>query len=443
MTRTVTSPRFGLLHLLSANTDPEGYFRRRARESEPFAMTFPGLGEVLFTATPEGVREILTAPSSSYSAPTPNPIEPLVGAGSLILLSGERHRKERALLMPSFHGERMRAYASVMCDAAMDEMQNWSPGSEIAVRAAAQSITLRIIVRAVFGIEDRERSAEFTSAITELMQSFIAPLGFVPLLRRSIGGWGPWARFVRLRDRFDDILRQEISDRRRSGAAGHDDILSLLLSATYEDGSGLTDDDLLDQLRTLLVAGHETTATSLAWALYYVHREPGIRERLLVELDGVTSPTELAKLPYLSAVCQETLRMHPTVSIVLRRLNQALTIRGVARSAGDVVGIAVPALHFDPTVWSAPERFDPDRFLVRKPTPFEYTPFGGGHRRCVGAAFANYELAVVLGTIIRTADLELPDSERRRKPPRAVPHGIAALPHREIVLRNRAWLESP
>ena len=189
----------------------------------------------------------------------------------------------------------------------------------------------------------------------------------------------------------------------------------------------------------MLAAGHETSSTSLAWALYHIHRDESIRSRVIEELAGAATPGEIAALPYLGAVIQETLRMHPTVPIVLRRLTGPLTVAGVPRSAGDVVGIALPALHFNPDVWKDPDSFDPDRFLERKPSPFEYAPFGGGYRRCIGAAFAQPELAVAIGTILNTVELRAPAREQRRKPPRAVPRGIATKPNREILLDVIAW----
>ena len=434
MAPTVSSPRFAFVHAVSAAFDPEAYLRRRARGGAPFSVKFPGLGEALFVAHPDGVRDILTAPPTLFSPPVPNPIEPLLGPGSLILLSGERHRHERLLLMPAFHGDRMRMYAGVMHEAAVAEMADWRPGTRIAIREAAQAITLQIIIRAVFGIEESQRRAEYARVITDLMGSYSAPLMLVPALRRSMAGLSPWDRFVRLRTRFDDLLTTQIAQRRKTVGQGHDDVLSLLLSATYDDGSSLSDDDLRHELRTLLVAGHETTATSLAWAFYHIHNDEAVRERVVAELTGNPEPQEMAKLPYLAAVVQETLRMHPTVSIVLRQLRGPLSIQGVHRSAGDIVGIAVPALHFDPTLWPDSDRFDPARFLDRKPSPFAYTPFGGGHRRCVGAAFACYELAVLLGTVLSAVTLTRPADERRRRAPRSVPRGITAVPNRDIVL---------
>ena len=212
------------------------------------------------------------------------------------------------------------------------------------------------------------------------------------------------------------------------------DVMDLILTTTDENGDTLGDDALRDQLRTMLAAGHETSSTSLAWALYHIHRDECIRSRLVEELANAATPQEIAALPYLGAVIQETLRMHPTVPIVLRRLKGPLTVAGVPRSAGDVVGIALPALHFNPDVWKDPDSFEPERFLDRKLSPFAYAPFGGGYRRCIGATFAQNELGVAIGTILNTVELRAPAREQRRKPPRAVPRGIATKPSREILL---------
>ncbi len=254
----------------------------------------------------------------------------------------------------------------------------------------------------------------------------------VPWLRRDIAGRGPWARLVAFRAQLDRLLSEQIEERRGSGEHGSD-VLGLILGATDDEGNLLGDDVLRDQLRTMLAAGHETSSTSLAWALFHIHRDESIRSRVVEELATAATPAEIATLPYLGAVIQETLRVHPTVPIVLRRLTAPLTVDGVACSAGDVVGIALPALHFNPEVWSEPKAFIPERFLDAKPSPFQYAPFGGGYRRCIGAAFAHNELAVAIGTIMKTLDLRVPAGERGR-PPRAVPRGIATKPSREIAI---------
>lgn len=429
---SATRQRWGVLRSLGALLDSERHFRRRARSGKPFGMQIPGLGEVLFASRSDHVREFLAIAPASTTPPLPNPIEPVVGTGSIILLDGEPHRRERARLLPALQGERIRRYAPAMAAATRDQIATWTPGSPIDARDAAQTITLEIIVRAIFGVTERDRSAEFVSVVKSMMGAYVAPLMFFPPLRRAPGGLGPWRRFTRRRGELDRLLSGQIAARRASDCSAHDDVLSVLLA--NDDDEPRTDDEVRQQLRTLLVSGHETTATTLAWALYHVHRDDLVRKRLLDELAADGSADRLPKLPYLNAVIAETLRLHPTVSIVVRRLKHPVTAWKNSRARGDVVGVALPALHSDPAVWPDPQHFSPDRFLARKPTPQEYSPFGYGHRRCPGAAFANLELAVILGTILTTVELRMSEQERRRKPPRSIPRGIAALPSRRITL---------
>ena len=430
MPNSATRSRFRVVQSMGAVLDSEAYFRRRARSGEPFGMQIPGLGEVLFASRSDHVREFVAIPPADLTPPLPNPIEPVVGAGSIILLDGEPHRRERARLLPALHGERIRRYAPAMAAATRDEIATWRPGSSIDARDAAQTITLEIIIRAIFGVTDKKRSVEFVRVVKSMMGAYVAPFMFFPALRRAPGGLGPWRRFTRRRRQLDDLLSEQIAARRTTGTAGHDDVLSVLLSEG--DEGPRTDDEVRQQLRTLLVSGHETTATTLAWSLYHIHRDDLVRKHLLDELAGSGSVDRLAKLPYLGAVIAETLRLHPTVSIVVRQLKRPVTTW--TRGHGDVVGVALPALHSDPAVWPDPAHFSPERFLARKPTPFEYAPFGYGHRRCPGSAFANLELAVTLGAILTSVELRMPEQERRRKPPRSIPRGIAALPSRRITL---------
>jgi cytochrome P450 family 110 len=416
-----------------AGIDPEGFFRRHASDTTPFTVRFPGLGEVLFFSTADGARDILTAPGTLCRAPLPNPIEPVVGQNSLILLSGEAHRRARSVLTPPFRGELMRCYVDLIADAAKDKIAALQPGDQLMVGEAAEAITLDVVIRVVFGVTDRSRRGEYARVTTQLLRSGSAVLMLVPWLRRDIAGRGPWARLIAFRAQLDRLLSEQIEERRGSGEHGGD-VLGLILDATDDEGNVLSDDVLRDQLRTMLAAGHETSSTSLAWALYHIHRDESIRSRVLQELSATATPGEIAALPYLGAVIQESLRVHPTVPIVLRRLTGPLTVAGVSCAAGDIVGIALPALHFNPDVWTDPDSFDPERFLDTKPSPFQYAPFGGGYRRCIGAGFAHNELAVAIGTIMKTLELRAPVGERRGKPPRAVPRGIATKPSREIVL---------
>ena len=265
------------------------------------------------------------------------------------------------------------------------------------------------------------------------MRSGTAPLMLVPWLRRDIAGRGPWAQLVRFRAQLDRLLSEQIQERRGMGEHGSD-VMELILTATDEDGNALDDDALRDQLRTMLAAGHETSSTTLTWALYYIHRDESIRSRVIEELAEASTPGEMATLPYLGAVIHETLRMHPTVPIVLRRLTGPLTVAGVPRAAGDVVGIALPALHFNPDVWRNPDSFDPDRFLERSHHRLSTLHSAAGTVVALAQTFAHHELAVAIGTILNAVELRMPPSEQRSKPPRAVPRGIATKPNREILL---------
>ncbi|MBF6176106.1 cytochrome P450 [Nocardia blacklockiae] len=434
-------PRLTLAHALWAGIDFERYFRwRRERDGDPFFVRFPGFGAVLFTGTASGAKELLRAPREILEPPQPNPIEPLVGSASLILARAARHRRERTLLAPAFHRDRIRRYGTVIREATVDELAGagctppWRPGTRVDARAAARAITLRVILGAVFGVDDPHRRAEYTAAVGAFLTAFSGPLMLVPALRRGAFDRAPWDRFEAARARLDALIDADIARRRGTGEPGAD-ILGMLLHTRYDDGTGISDEDLRDHLRTMLVAGHETTATSLVWALFRLHRQPDTLRRLRAELDdaGELPPDELARLPYLDAVCHETLRLHPPVPIVLRRLTEPFALSGVALAAGDTMGIALPLLHSDPAIWAEPSLFRPERFLERHYGPLEFAPYGGGHRRCLGAALADYELRIVLGTLLTRVVPALSPRYARGRIPLAVPHNIATGPHAGIT----------
>ncbi|MBC7304831.1 MAG: cytochrome P450 [Nocardia sp.] len=445
-----TPPRWSLLHGVAAGRDFEGYLRRRAAHGDPFAVGFPGFPPVLFTATAEGARELFRLPVELLEPPRPNPIEPMVGAASLILSSGPRHRADRALLAPALHGGRVRQLGEVIRAATLREVESgcgtassWQLGGRIDALAAARAITLRVILTAAFGT-DGDRGDEYAGVVADFLAAFTTPLLVAPVLRRGVGGFGPWARFVATRERLDALILAEVARRRlaRPGAGdstgsgdsvGGGDLLDLLLDTRYDDGSALTDTELCEHLRTLLVAGHETTATTLTWALYHLHRERGLLDRVVAELQSAAGdPGEQARLPLLDAVCQETLRLHPPVPIVLRRIRQSWRWRGLDLAAGQTIGLAVGVLHSQPSTWPAPRLFHPDRFLDRKVSPFEFAPFGGGHRRCIGATLAEYELRVVLATLLTEVRLRLEPGLALGARPRTVPRNLATAPNRAI-----------
>ncbi len=404
-----------LVQAAHAAIDPEGFFRLGARRGDPFRVRLPGVGEIHVTGHPDGARDVFTADPETFATVPQNPIEALLGPGSLILRSGASHTRERRLLLPPFHGDRMRAYGETMRAATLAALARLRPGAPFVAQELTRAITLQVIVRAVFGIEGERERAASERAVLDMLAAYTPPLMLVPALRRSLGGAGPWARFVRARAAFDALLREQIARRR---AAPGEDILSLLVAARHDDGSGLAEAELLDELRTLLVAGHDTSAGALAWALYYLHARPELAER-----------ARSAGSEYVAAVVSEALRLHPVVPIVLRRLRAPLVLRGTRLPAGANVAVATSLLHARADLYPEPRRFDPERFVARRYSPFEYAPFGGGHRRCLGAAFATFELRTVLETLLAHGRFALAGGQRA---PRPVLQGITSSANRDI-----------
>ncbi|WNG32438.1 cytochrome P450 [Archangium violaceum] len=396
----------------------------RSRYGDPFTAALP-VGDVVVTGDPEGVREIFSADPALFEPLGHLILAPAVGDNSLLLMGGQRHKRERKLLMPPFHGERMRAYGLLMRDITLRAAESLRPGGTFRAQDVTQAISLDVIIRAVFGIEEPERMRRFREALSAYMDSYTPLLMAARPLRRSFGGVGPWARFQRHVAELDRMLSEELATR-RGHAEGHEDILSLLLGARDEEGQPMTDAELKDELRTLLLAGHETTAIGLAWALHHLHHHPDTLERLLKELaplGAVPEPEALAKLPYLGAVCDESLRLHPVVAVVGRRTAAPFTLRGRELPVGTGIMAAICVVHRDPVLYPEPERFRPERFLERKYSPFEYLPFGGGARRCIGAAFALYEMRIALGTLLAAHRFTLANNEPERPVRRNVTQG--------------------
>jgi cytochrome P450 len=399
-----------------------------------------GGGPLVFCSDPEGLRMLLgndegpaiTAPGELNALLTP-----LLGAQSVIGLSGEPHRRMRQLLMPPFHGERLRSYGEVIQAICASEADRWPAGGPLEARPAMQRISLGVILRTVFGLRSGSRAERIERALVELLQTSSQPLGtallFMPPLQRDWGPWSPWGRFVRKRRAVDALLYEAIAERRAQPAEERgDDILSLLLDARDEDGQPLTDNELRDELITLLVAGHETTATALSWALYWLASQPETQDRLRQEVQDARSapeaPPDLAavpKLPYLQAVCNETLRIHPVGMITFpRRLERPLTLAGHDLEAGTSVVGCIYLAQRRPEVFPEPERFWPERFLSGGFSPYAFLPFGGGSRRCIGMAFALFEMKVVLSQLVARFQLEIDPTTPQ--PVKSVRRGLTA-----------------
>lgn len=289
-----------------------------------------------------------------------------------------------------------------------------------------QEITLRVILKAVFGLRDGARLETLKKSLVERFEMTAKGFGssfiFLPILRRDWGPWSPWGRIMQKQRDCDALIYAEIQERRANPDPERIDILNLLLSAVDEAGEGLTDVELRDELMTLLFAGHETTATSLTWALYLIHQHPPVYEKLMAELTGPGAgldPLELYKLPYLTAVCNETLRLYcPALLTFGRQTEAAVSLLGQEIPAGTVLAGSIYLTHRDPGVYPQPEQFRPERFLERNFSPYEFIPFGGGSRRCIGMALAQLEMKLILATILLGVKLEHRSPAKPLKPQR-------------------------
>jgi cytochrome P450 len=409
MTQTALpkGPRSALTQLFSFR-DPFPLLLAMGRDySDPLTTPILGSPPMVLTWDPVGAKAFFSADPGTF-VPAPNEgIALLLGRGSLFLMSGDEHKRTRKLLAPPFHGERMRAYGEMMRNAALRWTQSWAPSKRFPVLDTMQGITLDVIIEAIFGVQDPAEVVQLHEEILNVVGAF-SPLPLIfKFLRRELGGIGPWARFHR-HARAMQAHVQRLIDAKR-GQPG-EDILSLLLTVRDEDGEALTDQEIMSQLLTFVVAGHETTATTLAWALYELHKTPATLTRLqsdLRALGDAPAPDAVARLPYLEAVLQETMRLHPPVPLVHRKLTRDFELKGYTLPAGTLVGVVTYLAHHLPETYPDPFTFRPERFEERTFSPFEHMPFGGGTRRCVGAAFAMYEMKIVLATLLAVGPLKL------------------------------------
>ncbi|HBL57868.1 MAG TPA: cytochrome P450 [Cyanobacteria bacterium UBA8803] len=377
---------------------------------------------VLLVSNPQALQQIFASDTKQFTAPTNQLLQPLVGNHSLFVLEGDRHRRERKLLMPPFHGDRMRAYGQLMVDVTEKAFAQLVPNQCFRARQVTQDISMDVILKVVFGLSDTERFGQLKQQITALTDAFGSPLvgGFLffPSLQKDLGSWSPWGYICQLQRQIDQLLYAEIRDRRQNYDSSRTDILSLLLSARDEVGEGMTDVELHDELITLLLAGHETTATAIAWALYWVHKFPKIRAQLLQELETLGNnpdPLSIVRLPYLTAVCNETLRIYPVgVLTVPRAVKEPVELMGYQLEPGTRLYGCIYLTHHREDIYPNSKEFKPERFLERQFSPYEFLPFGGGSRRCIGEALALFEMKLVLATILQRYELELADQHPER-----------------------------
>jgi cytochrome P450 family 135 len=410
------------------------YYQRMADRYGPvFRLKFPYWGNVVGFTTSHAAQQILRLPPNVAHSGM-GPMREGVGPQAVMLLNGDEHLRMRKLLTPLVMGSRLKRWEEFIERRTLDDIVHWPVGKPFEVRPIAEQITLDVIAKIVFGIRDAARWRELRGLLPGLYDwDLVTALGFTQSWARlDLGRWSPWGRYRRNRDRIDELLYSEIARRRCEFAADdpseHDtevcdersDLLSVLLLCRDEDGVGLNDAEVRDQLLAMLLAGHETTATAIAWALERLVRNPPVLQKLLASLEEEDTA-------YLDAVIKETLRSRPPVQVVPRVLVQDAEIDGWALPAGTAVGIAVAVLHKDPALYPEPDEFRPERFLNgNDPGTGAWLPFGGGVRRCPGANMAMLEMRVVLATTLRHVRLA-PD---RPEPEKPTPYHVVTVPGR-------------
>jgi cytochrome P450 len=404
----------------------------RRRYGPTFVFRLPPY-DIVSLSDPESIRTIFAAKGHEMHAGAVNRVlRVVVGDSSVLLLDGPEHMRHRKLLLPSFHGERMRHYGATMQEITRRAIEAWPAGEAFALHPHAQDITLQIILRTVFGTDEGSQ----LTVLSDQIKRMIAPAesGGVILPMIYLSGHpeaetrAPWKWLLRDRNRTDKTLRRQIALRREEGPTGRQDILAMLLEARDEAGQPMTDRELRDELMTALVAGHETTATSIAWALERILSHPHVLARLKSEVRDAgevdAEPEKLTSLPYLDATIKEVLRLRPVVPLVGRVLQKPYRLGGYDLPAGTTVAPNIFLAQRNPDVYPEPDAFRPERFLDVQPDPVSWLPFGGGIRRCIGASFALYEMKIVLGTILARCDLEL----AQPTPARIVRRGITFWP---------------
>jgi cytochrome P450 len=388
----------------------------RKRYGTPFTFRLIGQPPLVMIADPEEIKQVFTAPPEVlHPGEGARILEPIVGPNSVILLDEKPHLEQRKLMLPAFHGERMQRLTGLMEELTERELDSWPTGHADELHPRLQRLTLEIILRAVFGLERGARLDRLRDLLTRILAFGESPLSLLPPLPRWATRFGPVATLERIGAEVDELIYALIEERRAGdGSSGSgDDVLGMLLGAEHEDGSPMSAQEMRDELMTALVAGHETTASQLAWTFERLAHEPAVVTRLLTELDGDEEDER-----YLTATIQEIMRLRPVLPNAEPRLvKQPIKVGDWTYPAGVALFASAYLVHHDPDIYPEPNAFRPERFLDEAPGTYTWLPFGGGRRRCLGASFATLEMKIVVGAVLRRFELRAagpPERTRRR-----------------------------
>ena len=385
------------------------------RYGDWFTLRVPGVAPFVFTSDPAAIREIFQGDPAVFHAGKANrPLGAFMGERSLLFLDGPAHLHDRRLILPAFHGERMKSYAETMRSVTDAEIERWPMGTPFPIHPAMRGITFEVIMRTVFGLQDGPVASRIRETVTKLFALYASRVGTLFVLKAAqidLGPWSPWGRVVRLHREFSSLLFSEIRRRREAKSEARDDVLSMMMEARDENGAPLDDDALRDEMLTLLLAGFETTAASLSWVINRLIANPEVASRAGEEVRATLSGHPLAadhvgKLKYVEAIINETMRLDPVIPNAGRELQAPVTLAGRALPAGVVLAPCIYLAHRRADLWPEPSKFNPDRFMSGRIDPYAFFPFGGGTRRCIGAAFATYQMKIVLAEILSRVELK-------------------------------------
>jgi cytochrome P450 len=440
-------PGPGLIATADFLRNPLRFLDRCAqRFGDWFSVRVPGVTTFVFTSEPAAIRDVFIGDPEILQAGEANrPLGAFMGERSVLFLDGAAHLKERRLVTPAFHGERMRNYTDTIRAAAVRAIESWQIGIEFPIHPEMRAITFDVMIRAVFGLEDGREAAHIGGLLVRLFALYTSRIGALfalPAFQVDLGLLSPWGCAMRINRELNTRLFAEFKRRRDEGASGREDILSHLLAARDEAGAAMSDESLRDEMLTLVLAGHETTAATLAWVMNRLLSNPDIMKRARSEvrtvLDGETlRATHIDQLRFLEAVVNETMRLDPVVPNVARLLKAPARIGGRRLPADIAVAPCIYLAHRRADLWSDPERFDPERFLDARPAASTFFPFGGGSRRCIGAAFAMHQMKTVLAEILATVEIEAVANYQARP----VRCSIAFAPSKGMPVRATRRLE--
>ncbi|MBH8552324.1 cytochrome P450 [Nostocaceae cyanobacterium CENA357] len=426
-----TSP---LLQLIQWSNDTLGYMES---STESYGDIFSArLGSnsnlTVYVSNPQAIQQILIGESKQFDNTGNQLFQPILGKYSLATLTGENHRRHRQLIMPSFHGGRLKAYGNLICDITDQVFSKLTPGKIFLARSAMQDISEQVILKAVFGVNKGERLQKLNQLIGSMLEyakyPFASSLFFLPFLRKDLGRWSPWGYVCHLVRQIDELLYTEIQECRQNYNPESTDILTLLMSSRDENGEPMTDEELRDELLTLIVGGKDGIASAMAWSLYWVHSLPHIREKLIQELDTLgfsPDPVSIVRLPYLNAVYKEILRISPVeIQAEPRIVKSPVELLGYELPIGTILIPSIYLVHQRQDLYPEPQQFKPERFLEKQFSYYEYLPYGGGDRRCPGSAFAEFTMKLALATVLSHYQLKLANN----KPVRPILSGLNLVP---------------